>query len=240
MAVFRGSARRPGSRSPRPCRTWPFGVAAALSIVLASASSRAADRVPAGPAVDPFRGVRFEYARTAMRERLARLRMDSANEDAYGVRQVVISLANAVENMPSTRDVDVAAAARTMRDDLPYDVGRSPLDADVAIQSIRESLEVAADALLRVARGALAWAPWVADRVQLFQRAADAIEPDRGLGAQRAVIVGALNRSDEALSTIEDVWRPSPRPVSARGDPGSASSLGPPARWCATCTNKTQ
>src|ERR1700722_4013009 len=100
MAVFRGDAHRRRSRRSHPGRIWPVGIAAALSIVLASASSGAADPAPAAaPVVDPFRGVRFEYARAAMRERLARLRVGSANQDGYGVRGVVLSLANALENV---------------------------------------------------------------------------------------------------------------------------------------------
>ena len=160
-----------------------------------------------------------------MRERLARLELAPANQDGPSVRALVLSLADAVENVPNARGVDVDAVARTLRDDFPYGVDRSPLDAGITTEPIRESLEVAADALFRIARGAYASAPSVADRAKDLQRAADAIDPDRSVNAQRSVIFDAFDRAGAALSAIDDASGPWPRPAATTpGSPAFVSS----------------
>jgi hypothetical protein len=211
---------------------WPFGKALVLAVLflgLASARADAAGPLHPDPgAVESSRGARFEQALAAMRGRLAQLELAPANQDGPSIRGLVLTLADAVENVPDARDVDVDAVARTLRDDFPYGVDGSPLDAGVTTEPIRESLAVVADALFRIARGTYASVPGVANRAKDLQRAADAIDPDRSVNAQRSVIFEAFDRADAALAAIDDASGTWPR--AAATTPGS-SALARSSSW---------
>jgi hypothetical protein len=216
--MIAGSER--ASSRPRYQCSRPRAFAVALLLVAAPAGAAPAP-IPSDPTAAPS-AARFEDGVSALDQQVTTMRRTPALLDGPGLRRAVLSLAEALENIPDARGVDIAHAARTLRDDFPDAMGDGPLGPKAATAPLRDALEVAAGSLLRLSRGAYAQAPDVVDQVDSFREAADAIDPGQSVTAQREPVLRALDRAGTALSSIEA--------ASGVASVGAAEAQGVPGR----------
>jgi hypothetical protein len=126
-----------------------------------------------------------------------------ANQAAERVRLATSSLADAIEHMPASQDVDVVDAARAIRSRLSENVDGAQGSPATATAELRDALGSAAGVMAALARGPYARAPHVAERVASFERAVKDFAPDASVLEPLGSAMDALIRAGEALWAFE-------------------------------------
>jgi len=193
-------ARHRRARRIAPSR-WVASGAAALALHCATSGAAQPARVAQAPPA-PAPATRFQSAVTSLREQVELLRVSPGPPGDQGVRRAVATLADAIEDVPDARGVDVVDAARTMREDFPDDIGGGQRNAPHAAAQARRALETAAGALSLLAGGPYAGVRGLATRVRALRQATDAIAPDERIDDQRPRVVEALARAVDAVAAL--------------------------------------
>lgn len=120
--------------------------------------------------------------------------------DDASARGAVGSLANAIASAPRSQGVDVTDAAVTMRNNYVDVVDAT---GPMASWRLRDALLVAASVMTRLAKGPYSCEPAMERRVDDFEKAAHAIDPNDEIRAQRHVVVRALAAAGAALASLE-------------------------------------
>ncbi|HXX70041.1 MAG TPA: hypothetical protein VEK07_22870 [Polyangiaceae bacterium] len=145
----------------------------------------------------------FQAAASSFREQVQLLEIAPATYGVESVRRAVATLADALESVPFAQDVDVVDAARTMREELPDDVGGGQADAATASLHVRRALQTAAGALYLLAHGPYASALHFTDGAEQFEKTAGEIAPNDTVPDQRRRVIAALRTATDVLSDFE-------------------------------------